>query len=278
MVSSMITDHSDDFLNDPANAALLAEIAADLQKFDPDRYFVAMMAAPTDRAALMVVFAFNLDLARIPEKVSEAVLGQMRYQSWRDAFARARDGGSPGIPLAGLLNGLALPSDQIDSLIDAREELMLIEQPSRTLESIRAHAAKLGGTLGELTLEALSKSAPTLPEPWIAAARSAGQAYTTIGLARAARSDHLPNDMEMKQSIKALCDAALDDIAACRASLAATPRPTPQLFPAFAVATIADQQAASLRRFDYDPKDARTRYRRAGDVIALAWRRWRNRP
>jgi phytoene synthase len=47
----------------------------------------ALFAPPDRREALLALYAFNAEVARIRETVTEPVLGQMRIQWWRDTLS-----------------------------------------------------------------------------------------------------------------------------------------------------------------------------------------------
>ena len=61
--------------------------AALVRRGDPDRFRAAMTAAPDQRGRLMVLYAFNLEVARAPWVASEPMLAEMRLQWWADAIA-----------------------------------------------------------------------------------------------------------------------------------------------------------------------------------------------
>ena len=44
---------------------------SEVKKFDPDRYLTALVASPEKRNDLFALFAFNLELAKVCESVSE---------------------------------------------------------------------------------------------------------------------------------------------------------------------------------------------------------------
>lgn len=256
---------------------LMDEFFAEIETYDPDRHLMVMMAEPAQRPTLVALFALNLELARIPEKVSEAVLGQMRYQSWRDALDRVRNGGQPGIPLAGLIHEARLPADLVDTLINEREATMLLEGPPENDGQLRDRAKRTGRTLGVLSLHALSAANTQIAEGWVAAARHAGTAYALVGLARAARSDHLPPHTDKPAVTKRICEIADEEVRLCRASLIGK-KPPSSLFPAFVPATLAECQAGALKRYGYDPNHPKTQFRGFGASLGLVWRRWRNTP
>ncbi len=91
---------------------------------DPDRYLTALMAPRRVRKSLMALYAFNAELARIPNLVTEPALGEFRLQWWRDVLERMDGKTTLGAPLADDL-GMAitdhdLPKPLLLGMIDAR--------------------------------------------------------------------------------------------------------------------------------------------------------------
>lgn len=102
----------------------IKDCAALVEKGDPDR-FAATMAAPVkDRAALFVLYAFNLEVARAPFAAREPMIAEMRVQWWADILTEASAGRARkhevAEPLAALIAGGQLPVATLHRLIDAR--------------------------------------------------------------------------------------------------------------------------------------------------------------
>lgn len=102
----------------------IGECAALVERGDPDR-FAATMAAPVqDRAALFVLYAFNLEVARAPFAAREPMIAEMRVQWWADILTEAAEGRARkhevAEPLAGLIEGGKVPVATLHRLIDAR--------------------------------------------------------------------------------------------------------------------------------------------------------------
>lgn len=151
---------------------------------DPDR-FAAVMAAPlAARAPLLVLYAFNLEVARAPWASAEPLVAQMRLQWWRDAVAAAASGAARGHEVAGPLHELirerALPLDVADRLVAARIRDCWGEPPADEGE-LRAYLEDTGGGLMWLAARALG--APDAAE---AAARALGGALAAANLLRVA--------------------------------------------------------------------------------------------
>src|SRR5258708_11419859 len=66
------------------------------RRFDHDRCLCTMFAREPVQARLFALYAFNVEIARVREIVSEPVIGQMRLQWWRDAITEFAAGAGPG--------------------------------------------------------------------------------------------------------------------------------------------------------------------------------------
>jgi len=106
-----------------------------VRQHDPDRFLLSLFAPEKAREALWALFAFNYEVAKTREVVSETMLGQIRLQWWRDALAKIYDDPLPpdgcsatGVlehevvkPLAAAIREYDLPREELEALIYARE-------------------------------------------------------------------------------------------------------------------------------------------------------------
>ena len=65
----------------------MTDFDALLQKTDPDRRMAALFAPPELRGRLFTLYAFYHEIAKVPDTVSETVVGEMRLAWARDAVA-----------------------------------------------------------------------------------------------------------------------------------------------------------------------------------------------
>ncbi|HSB59913.1 MAG TPA: phytoene/squalene synthase family protein [Methyloceanibacter sp.] len=155
---------------------------------DLDRYVSALFAPRRCREHLFALYAFNVELARIGEQVSEPQLGEIRLQWWRDALDRASSGETTGQPVADAL-GLAvrecdLSRQSLTDLIDARRfDVSVKIMPDKA--ALDDYLAKTAGALFKLASEVCmtgggAGDARALGE----AVRAAGIAYGLTGLMR----------------------------------------------------------------------------------------------
>ena len=95
--------------------------AALVQRGDPMR-FQAVLAAPSSaRAPLLVLYAWNLEVARAPWVTSEPLIAEMRLQWWRDVLTGPRRAHEVAGPLHDLIHERGLPVDVMDRLVAARQ-------------------------------------------------------------------------------------------------------------------------------------------------------------
>ncbi len=96
-----------------------------LKQADPDRFLAASKSPLAVREKLMVLYRFNLEIARAPWASSEPMIAEMRLQWWLDAVAdiygdRPLRGHELLAPLANAINQHGLPRTIIDKMITAR--------------------------------------------------------------------------------------------------------------------------------------------------------------
>ena len=101
-------------------------IAEQVKNHDPDRFLWAMLMPDSVRHDLWTLFAFNYEIAKTREVVTETTLGLIRLQWWRDALSAIYEGGDVPQhevvkPLQDVIEKHDLPREWFDSLIYARE-------------------------------------------------------------------------------------------------------------------------------------------------------------
>jgi phytoene synthase len=152
-----------------------------LRRVDYDRYLCALFAPPERRPALFALLAFNHEIARVREAVSEPMLGQIRLQWWRESIEGIHGGTvrrhEVVEPLAEAVGRHGLSRAHLDALIDARER-DLDDAPIADLAALEAYAEATAAPLAALMVEALGGET-------CEAARHAAVAYALVGLMRA---------------------------------------------------------------------------------------------
>lgn len=271
--------------------------AEQVRRFDPDRYLTVLFAPAERRAALFALYAFNLEVAKTAEVVSEAPLGLLRLQWWRDALEAIEAGREPRHevvePLAEAVRRHHLDPALFGRLIDARE-FDLERRAPEDLAALEAYAAGTSAGLVHLALQVLGVDAAAAR----AAGRHAGIAWALAGLMlavpfhAAAKRLYLPRELSQAAGLRtgelfelrsspALCRVAervavraRDHLGAARALAGQVPRKARS---ALLCATLAEQGLARLARAGYDPFDTRVQERPPGRAWRLAWAALRGR-
>ncbi len=132
----------------------------------------------------MVLYAFNLELSKLRETVSEPLIGRMRLQFWRDALPAIRAGEPPAHevarPLADVVRTFDIPLGDLERMIDAREA-DLDDVPPADLERLADYAEGTASSVMATGLRLLGID----PAPNAELLRHAGIATCFVGLARA---------------------------------------------------------------------------------------------
>jgi len=162
----------------------LSYSGTELRKHDNDRYLCTLFAPAAIRESLFALFAFNSEIARIRETVSESMLGLIRLQWWREAISSIYSGNPRKhevvTALASAIHTHQLPEVLFYTLIDAREA-DLDDAPPATMSELILYAEKTGGVLLELATMITGNHS----EQSLKAAHHLGTAYALIGQLRA---------------------------------------------------------------------------------------------
>lgn len=163
-----------------------AHCAELVREQDHDRYLTALYAAESARPALFALYAFNVELARVREQVSQPMLGDIRLTWWREGVETAYAGAPRPHPVLEAISAhvvtAGVPRALLESCIEARLTDVYGEQPS-SVQELCAYADLSGGALAEAALWVCLGHAP---DPLLTkAVRWVGQAWTLTGIIRA---------------------------------------------------------------------------------------------
>ena len=163
-----------------------------VRRHDPDRFLTALFAPPDKRGALLALYAFNHELARAREAVTEPALAMIRLHWWREVVEGAEKRHEVATPLSAALGTGVLAQADLLALIDARE---IEADPSiPTLQAWRDYVLGAAGGLAVAAGRLLGASDPEALRPFGAAFGVAGMLRSVPALARQARC-LLPEDL-----------------------------------------------------------------------------------
>jgi len=131
----------------------LSPCAALVQRHDPDRFFCTLLAPPAGREALFTLYAFNHELARAREVVSEPMLALIRLQWWREVVEGTEKRHEVATPLRAALAAGTLRRDHLLAMIDGREAEADPAIPDRA--AFHAYLAATAGGIMEAAGHAL---------------------------------------------------------------------------------------------------------------------------
>ena len=162
----------------------LSYCGQEVRRHDNDRFLTALFAPADAREDLFALYAFNMEVAKTREVVSQPILGQIRLQWWRESvegiFAGTPRQHEVVQPLARAVARAGLSRHLLDTVIDAREA-DLDDAPPASLACLVSYAEATSAPLVQLALEALGVQ----EEAARAAGRHVGIAYALSGILRA---------------------------------------------------------------------------------------------
>jgi phytoene synthase len=106
------------------------------------RYAATLFVPAEQRRALLAVYAFNVEISRVREQVSQPLPGEMRLQWWTDMLAGESHGGVEGNPVAAELKRAIrnwnLPVERLARLIE-EHQFDLYNDPMPTMAALEAY-------------------------------------------------------------------------------------------------------------------------------------------
>jgi phytoene synthase len=124
---------------DKDSAAFCADL---VRAHDFERYASTLFVNADRRRALLALYAFNVEISRVREQVSQPLPGEIRLQWWTDMLAGAGHGGVEGNPVAAeLLRAIrthGLPIEPLSRLID-EHQFDLYNDPMPSMAALEAY-------------------------------------------------------------------------------------------------------------------------------------------
>ncbi|MEH6495598.1 MAG: squalene/phytoene synthase family protein [Pseudomonas marincola] len=187
----------------------LSPIANDVRRYDYDRWLSCLFAPKDSRDCLFAILAFNIEIARVRETVSEPLLGDIRLQWWRDALTGLSGNISKSHPVVEALHAFnrqqPIDFNLMLEMVDMRAK-DLDPAPIESTGDLLVYADATGGALHHLMYKALG--GPDISENIEAVVRC-GRSYALTGILRAIPF-HAQNGL-MLLPTKALGDYSLTD-------------------------------------------------------------------
>jgi NADH dehydrogenase [ubiquinone] 1 alpha subcomplex assembly factor 6 len=279
------------------NAPDLSYCAEQVRRHDNDRFLCGLFAPAAAREGLWSLYAFNLELARIRESVSQPLLGHIRLRWWIDAldaiYARQPPHHQVALALGDTVQRFDLDRGYLDRMIAGRAADLDDSAPA-SVDALIDYADATSAAVSEAALQVLAVTGEETRE----AARDVGIAWALIGLVRAvpfharSRRIYLPADLnrlagldvfEMfeKGETTGVREVAEQLLARASEYLQRARRRRDQVtisaLPVLLPAILADLYLARLRRAGCNPFDPRVQAPSGLRAVRLAVARWRRR-
>jgi len=268
-----------------------AEFCAELvRSHDFGRYASTLFLPPAQRRALLAIYAFNVEISRVRELVSQPLPGEIRLQWWIDMVAGAGHDGVEGNPVAAELRlaiqNCRLPVERLSRLIE-EHQFDLYNDPMPTMAALEGYVNDTSSALLSLGAGIAGWQSPEIEH----LARHAGLAQ---GMARVMAA--LPLDASRRQLFLPLqlleshglsmedvfagrenpkLRAALDELIRearghLKTALALLESVPPEVRPVFLPLALVDRDLMRMSRADSDPFVPRVTSR-----LQTLWTLWR---
>lgn len=230
----------------------MAMSAADSQAMDTvragdrDRYLATLYAPDDKRPALFALYAFNVEIASVRDRIREPLPGEIRLRWWRDVIAEDNPQGHPlAEALLAAIDRHGLPKKPFDDYLEARI-FDLYDDPMPSRADLEGYCGETASALIQLAALILDpKAAPAAAE----AAGHGGCAQAMTGLLRLLPLHRARGQCYVPEDILSAAGTMADTFVAGRDPAAA----------GRAVAAMAALAAEHLAKFEaYAPTIART--------------------
>ena len=247
--------------------------AKQVKTYDYDRFLITLFAPAVSREHLFALYAFNHEVAKIREAVSEPMLGEIRLQWWREAiegiYADEPRNHEVVLPLHRAVRECGLEQRLFLDIINARTADIYDENP-KTLDDFENYLGATSGNLMKLATQIIGEN----DEHVLSLAHDMGMVWGLIGSMRSIRYHislkkvSFPNDVldqygvqkrdifamdendNVKNMIQGLCTSAeqyLDQISQDKKLLSKEVRSL------FLLCALSKSYLSALKKTDYDP-------------------------
>lgn len=174
----------------PDSVAFCADL---VRSHDFPRYAATLFVPAVERRALLGLYAFNVEIVRVRDHVSQPLPGEIRLQWWTDMLSGHVHGSAEGNPVAAeLLRAIRdfdLPVEPLSLLAD-EHQFDLYNDPMPTLTALEGYLAATSSALFALAARIMAPPSPAIEH----LARHAGLAQGIVQIIT-----NLPRDASRRQ-------------------------------------------------------------------------------
>ena len=172
-----------------------AAFCADLVRtHDFVRYASTLFVPGAERRALLAIYAFNVEVSRVHEQVSQPLPGEMRLQWWTDMLAGTEHGSIEGNPVAAeLLQTIRrhrLPVSPLSRLVE-EHQFDLYNDPMPSLAALEGYLDGTASALFSLAARVMARPSEAIDHLARHAGLAQGMAQVIASLGRDASRQQL---------------------------------------------------------------------------------------
>ncbi len=261
-------------MSDAAQSGRADEFCAGLvRNHDFGRYAATLFVHPALRRGLLALYAFNVEISRVGDQVTQPLPGEIRLQWWSDMLAGSAHGGVEGNPVAAELllaiRNWDLPVERLSRLID-EHQFDVYNDPMPTLSALEGYLDETSAALFALAARMAGWQSAEIEH----LARHAGlaqgiaQVVAALPFDAARRRLFVPLQLlethgsatetlfagrqtpELRATLNQLVGEAAAHEATARSLLSAVP---PEVRPVFLPLALVGRELRRMSRADFDP-------------------------
>ena len=198
--------------DDKSAAGHCAEL---VRAHDFTRYASTLFVPAPERRTLLALYAFNVEICRIPAQVSQPLPGEIRLQWWRDVLTGHGHGGVEGNPVAAELllaiRSHNLPVEPLLRLIE-EHQFDLYNDPMPTMAALESYLNDTSSALFSLAAMVMGPSSGEAEHT----ARHAGLAQGIVQIMTSLPHDAAQRRLYLPQQVLTKHGCGLEDMFAGR--------------------------------------------------------------
>jgi len=180
-----------------------AAFCADLvRSHDFVRYASTLFVPAAERRSLLAIYAFNAEVSRVHEHVSQPLPGEIRLQWWTDMLGGTEHGGVEGNPVAAeLLQAIRkhrLPVSALSRLVEAHQ-FDLYNDPTPSMAALEGYLADTASALFALAARVMARPSDEIDHLARHAGLAQGMAQVIAALPRDAARHQLFLPLQLLQ-------------------------------------------------------------------------------
>ncbi|PDT87881.1 phytoene synthase [Bradyrhizobium sp. Y36] len=192
----------------PDNVSYCADL---VRSHDFPRYAATLFVPAAERRALLALYAFNVEIVRVRDQVSQPLPGEIRFQWWTDLFSGLVHGSAEGNPVAAeLLRAIRdfnLPAEPLSLLVD-EHQFDLYNDPMPTMAALEGYLAATCSALFGLAAQVLAPPSEAVEH----AARHAGLAQGIVQIIANLPRDASHRQLFLPQQVLASHGCEMEDV------------------------------------------------------------------